>query len=245
LKDFGRIPPAIELPLQLCQGHCDDDSDCAVGLMCFQRDGFTPVSGCFGNGISGYDYCISPELKDFGATPPASQLPLQLCEGDCDDDSDCAGGLECFFQRDDYAPVPGCSGRGISFYNYCIYPELKDLFGLIPPAIELPLQLCQGHCYFDSDCAGGLKCFQRDGFTTVSGCSGNGISGHDYCISPELKDFGAAPPASQLPLQLCQGDCDDDSDCAVGLKCFQRDGFTPVSGCFGNGISDYDYCIGR
>ena len=48
-----------------------------------------------------------------------------------------------------------------------------------------------------------------------------------------------------LPLQLCQGDCDDDGDCAGGLKCFQRYGFAPVPGCSGNGIYGYDYCIGR
>ena len=37
---------------------------------------------------------VNPELEDFGGTPPASLLPLQLCEGDCDDDNNCAGGLK-------------------------------------------------------------------------------------------------------------------------------------------------------
>ena len=40
----------------------------------------------------------------------------------------------------------------------------------------------------------------------------------------------------------CQGDCDADSDCGKGLKCFQRDGFTPVPGCKGKGINSWDYC---
>ena len=62
-------------------------------------------------------------------------------------------------------------------------------------------------------------------------------------ISLGLKDFGWSPPASQLPLQLCEGDCDDDGDCAGGLKCFQRTGLTPVPGCSGSGKTDYDYCI--
>jgi hypothetical protein len=242
LKDFGGTPPASQLPLQLCEGDCDNDRDCAGVLKCFQRDGLTgltPVPGCSGSGISGYDYCIYPELEDFGWYPPANQLPLQQCEGNCDDDGDCAGGLKCF-QRDGIAPVPGCSSRGISGSDYCIYPELKD-FGLIPPAIELPLQLCQGDCDDDGDCASGLKCFQRTGLTPVPGCYGSGISGSDYCIYPELEEFGWYPPASQLPLQLCQGDCHDDSDCAGGLKCLKRDGFAPVPGCFGNGISGYDY----
>ena len=181
LKDFGITPLAIELPLQLCEGDCDYDSDCAGGLKCFQRNDLTPVPGCSGNGKSSYDYCIYPELKGFGFTPPASQLPLQLWEGDCDNDSDCAGGLKCF-QRDDLTPVPGCSGNGRSSYDYCIYPELKD-FGITPPASQLPLQLWEGDCDYDSDCAGGLKCFQRNGLTPVPGCFGSGISNHDYCIS--------------------------------------------------------------
>jgi hypothetical protein len=183
-------------------------------------------------------------LKDFGGTPPASQLPLQLCEGDCDNDRDCAGVLKCF-QRDGLTgltPVPGCSGSGISGYDYCIYPELKD-FGVTPPASQLPLELCEGDCDNDSDCAFGLNCFERNGLTPVPGCSGNGKSNYDYCIYPELKDFGITPPASQLPLQLCEGDCDYDSDCAGGLKCFYRNDLTPVPGCSGSGISGYDYCI--
>ena len=33
----------------------------------------------------------------------------------------------------------------------------------------------------------------------------------------------------------CQGDCDSDSDCESGLKCFQRDGIEAVPGCIGEG----------
>ena len=47
-----------------------------------------------------------------------------------------------------------------------------------------------------------------------------------------------------FPLQECQGDCDDDSQCASsGLICFKRDGLEPVSGCSGLGISAKDYCV--
>ena len=40
----------------------------------------------------------------------------------------------------------------------------------------------------------------------------------------------------------CEGDCDQDDDCASGLKCFQRSGLTPVPGCLGSGVRDIDYC---
>ena len=46
-------------------------------------------------------------------------------------------------------------------------------------------------------------------------------------------------------LQECEGDCDDDSECATGLTCFQRDVATSIPGCKDGGsgdIYDYDYC---
>ena len=42
---------------------------------------------------------------------------------------------------------------------------------------------------------------------------------------------------------LCEGDCDYDSDCKAGLRCFQRDGLAPVPGCSGDGLGGWDYCI--
>ena len=38
------------------------------------------------------------------------------------------------------------------------------------------------------------------------------------------------------PCQECEGDCDDDDECAGNLICFQRNGFTAVPGCEGSGI---------
>lgn len=45
---------------------------------------------------------------------------------------------------------------------------------------------CQGDCDSDSQCEGGLKCFQRDGREKVPGCSG---STHD-----DLSKFRVVPP---------------------------------------------------
>ena len=45
-------------------------------------------------------------------------------------------------------------------------------------------------------------------------------------------------------LQLCQGDCDDDDDCAEGLECFQRGtGGPQPTGCIGTPTIDNDYCV--
>ena len=111
--------------------------------------------------------------------------------------------------------------------------------------------LCQGDCDKDSDCAGGLVCFQRSGKTNVPGCWGTTTNNWDYCIAPTV----SAPALDEslgnlngraIPGQygLCQGDCDKDSDCARGLKCFQRSGKTNVPGCSGTGTKDWvDYCV--
>lgn len=43
-------------------------------------------------------------------------------------------------------------------------------------------------------------------------------------------------------LGRCEGDCDSDSQCLPGLKCFQRNGQDKINECSGKGISGWDYC---
>lgn len=38
-----------------------------------------------------------------------------------------------------------------------------------------PLELCMGDCDSDDDCAGNLKCFQRDANVAVPGCQGGAL----------------------------------------------------------------------
>eukprot|EP00980_Cylindrotheca_fusiformis_P001902 scaffold435_cov107-Cylindrotheca_fusiformis.AAC.5 len=48
---------------------------------------------------------------------------------------------------------------------------------------------------------------------------------------PPIVKVGEEPTT---PLQRCEGDCDKDSDCGSGLKCFQRnENFKAVPGCSG------------
>ena len=61
------------------------------------------------------------DYKD-GYSAANEPYPLLECRGDCDRDSDCNGGLECF-KRDDVTPVPGCSGEGVSKKDYCYDPN--------------------------------------------------------------------------------------------------------------------------
>merc|ERR1711935_1319535 len=108
----------------VCMGDCDSNADCKPGLSCFQRNGFAPVPGCHGDGLKDGDYCVLPELT-FGANGASGcgAGKCDVCMGDCDGNADCKPGLSCF-QRNDFAPVPGCHGDGLKDGDYCVLPEL-------------------------------------------------------------------------------------------------------------------------
>ena len=55
-------------------------------------------------------------------------------------------------------------------------------------------------------------------------------------------DNGVAEPGYSFPLDECQGDCDNDGECAGQLKCYQRSDIEPIPNCSGDGIPGKDYC---
>jgi hypothetical protein len=142
--------------LGVCEGDCDKDSDCGIGLMCFQRGGNEPVPGCSGTPKSGWDYCVPIKALDSSRNGGTG---YGMCEGDCDHDSDCDAGLKCF-QRDGYESVPGCSGKGKKGWDYCTNVGVKALDSSRNGGTGYGM--CEGDCDKDSDCDAGLKCFQRD-----------------------------------------------------------------------------------
>lgn len=65
-------------------------------------------------------------------------------------------------------------------------------------------------------------------------------------LSPEVKlktivNKGGTPPGRGRRLGECEGDCDRDSDCHYGLRCYQR-GNQIIPGCKGRGARHYDFC---
>ena len=144
-----------------------------------------------------------------------------LCEGDCDTDSDCKAGLRCFHPRSFGPPtrlfiesVPGCSGDGMPGVDYCISaPPLTTGVNGWDGCGAGGCNLCEGDCDTDSDCKAGLQCFHRTFLESVPGCSGGGsgggrdprggggsdsVSGMDYCIPP-LPPSPKPPPPSPSP----------------------------------------------
>ncbi|CAJ1960342.1 unnamed protein product [Cylindrotheca closterium] len=226
-------------PFSECQGDCDSDLDCEDGLECFQRDEFESVPGCSCGEIdpSRSDYCVKKK------GPPLSisdQVPLGICQGDCDEDSHCGLGLICH-QRSGGEPVPGCSGGETEQSNtdYCVKDTKEE------PEEPQFLGLCEGQCQDDSSCEPGLFCYQRDEMGQVPGCTDivENASADRFCVSGVYQ----VADTDELPLPLCRGDCDDDTDCEDGLFCFQRSGGDgqQVPGCIGGleESSNSDFCI--
>lgn len=140
LRNRGSNP---SFQLGQCEGDCDNDDDCTGQLICFQKNsgGSGQVPGCAGTDTTRVDFCIDPAdigaptgsppapaptggprtaLFNYGPSPPTSVLPLGVCEGDCDADSDCASGLRCLQRGANAGPVPGCNGRDDGKTDYCV-----------------------------------------------------------------------------------------------------------------------------
>ena len=80
-----------------------------------------------------------PQLERVGNDGiPESVFPLQQCQGDCDDDLDCFGKLQCI-QRDAFEEVLGCAPGGESGTDYC------SCLSLEPPSYEYTT-IGQGTC---------------------------------------------------------------------------------------------------
>ncbi|CAB9510452.1 expressed unknown protein [Seminavis robusta] len=153
-----------------------------------------------------------------------------------------------------------------SWNAYWDLPE-ADFVGDGLPSSGLSLGLCQGDCDVDEDCLDELVCYQRRFDEPIPWCRGNALNSVDYCVKPP-PTVEEVPPATmspttmataaptdmvvalqtvgdepEMPLGICQGDCDTNDDCLDDLICFQRDHVEPVPGCVGTGSVSYDYCI--
>ena len=70
-----------------------------------------------------------------------------------------------------------------------------------------------------------------------------------YYLGLRIREGKWNPDTSVNKLGMCEGDCDEDSDCKPGMKCFQRSGKIQVPGCTTdkndktNNWAHADYCI--
>eukprot|EP01083_Nonionella_stella_P101459 287617_1 len=128
-----------------------------------------------------------------------TDFPLSLCEGDCDNDSECEDYLHCFKREPtstDYVPYCLTGETDNPGKDYCTIRDVVNYPWLLKIGdngvrednhndMEYdPLGLCEGDCDKDDHCEYGLKCFKRSGTTPVPYPCVNvgGDPGEDYCI---------------------------------------------------------------
>jgi hypothetical protein len=164
-------------------------------LVCFQRNANKPVPGCLGgeNDSSLTDYCIYP---NGGSQPNPSPTPPPAPVG---------GSVKLTYSKN--FPLSLCK---FCFKKYGSHKGSLVLTFLVN-LNNVKMLLGQGDCDSNSDCRGGMVCFQRNEHDPVPGCVGgeNDGSRTDYCISPtttvvttgdkELKS------SSSFPLSECEG----------------------------------------
>jgi len=180
--DFGGNPPADKFPLQRCQGDCDLDTDCAEGLICFQRNSNQAIPGCTGgeSNVMLTDYCIldlrgngytdvdtdletstptkSPTIS-VEATKPPTNIPTSPPT-----------------ERVQVPFVPRPTGEPKQIWNRGWEPNFL-------------LGECEGDCDNDDDCIPGLICYSRESAkVSVPGCKGGeeDTTLTDYCAYPPL-----------------------------------------------------------
>jgi len=121
--------------LNECEGDCDNDDHCAAGLYCYHDAGVNmngPPPGCTGTAFAeNADYCFkvpasTGELVWFSWYQTGG---LNACQGDCDNDDECSGDLECYHNAGKKGVgVPGCTGTPTvtsGGEDYCYDPNYE------------------------------------------------------------------------------------------------------------------------
>jgi len=180
------------------------------------------VPGCEGTGRDGSDYCRYPDSE----APSASTVPTATPTTSSPSVTSKPIGKDPNFET----PSPTIASL----------PPLKTLHSLFVGKYGN----CEGDCTRDGKCEGDLVCYKRLAFESVPGCSGAGDEGVNYCCDrpPNYLFYVGREPGANVTLGACEADCDNDSECDVGLMCQFRSGNETVPGCEGDGRDGSDYC---
>eukprot|EP00529_Nitzschia_sp_RCC80_P003057 CAMPEP_0113452454 /NCGR_PEP_ID=MMETSP0014_2-20120614/6854_1 /TAXON_ID=2857 /ORGANISM="Nitzschia sp." /LENGTH=1126 /DNA_ID=CAMNT_0000343825 /DNA_START=1476 /DNA_END=4856 /DNA_ORIENTATION=- /assembly_acc=CAM_ASM_000159 len=204
IQDLGTNPDMSQLPgekLQLCQGDCDFNEDCAPGLMCHRREAFGTIPGCIGGeeDSSTNDYCVfDPFGPGYEAPTPEEPETTEIPD---------ATTTEAPVTAPTEVPVPAITEAPVTTPTEVVV-EVEPteaptaLVTELTPPTEVPTRLdtsntdttdgselkpiknvgweplellneCEGDCDADADCGPGLVCFNRESsMQAVPGCSG-------------------------------------------------------------------------
>lgn len=189
----------------------------------FLKGTATPVSRTLENRLLQVATTVVGTLSRVGNNGiPLSAFPLQKCQGDCDSDADCFGTLKCFHRNpgDDIRLIPGCAAINVTRLT----------------------QRGVDYCYDPSDTTNTTS-FLNGTISIPINQTEPKKRGTVLYVGEDWK------PKESYPLDVCEGDCDGDYDCAGELICFHRDkaldsingGIVP--GCVGRDTTTRDYCI--
>jgi len=236
LANFGGDPDPSKIPLQVCEGDCDTDDDCDIGLVCFQREAFDNVPGC-NNGdmdASLTDYCIvDPTL--ITTFPPA---PTDISTTDMPTDIPTTTLPTAIPTTTMPTAVPTTTVPT----TVPTTPVPTDVPTTAPtPAVVLDTTISSPgtSVVFTLPPDGILTTLQPTAAATETATIAIAKASNVLTVVGQNGD-----PAEAFPLQACQGDCDTDKDCDWGLYCHQRESRKDeVPGCvMAEGLEVQDFC---
>ena len=132
---------------------------------------------------------------------------MPRCAGDCDSNAHCAKGLYCF-QRNDKSAIPGClsTTQDINTWDYCDSKSTtvdKNPLPMISEGVNghfRAMRRCEGDCDRDTDCGNtGMKCFQRNGYTELPGCTDFDACKNNTCPQLQGDPFKRRAECTDLP----------------------------------------------
>ena len=207
--------------LNECEGDCDGDHQCADGLVCYQREaGNEEVPGCTGGASDSKvtDYCIRPAADTAtNSTTSASPTPLPTTAQPTTQPTHEPTALPTV----EPTPLPTNEPTPLQTVEPTPLPTAEPTpapqtsSNIQSPTAPAPLP------------------------TTAPRPTAKPTQLQINRVGNDGK------PEQLYPLTLCQGDCDNDDECAGDLICHQREPFEAVPGCTG-GQSESgrtDFCI--
>merc|ERR1711934_1085158 len=269
VKELGGGNDSKAKNLQRCVGECDADSQCAYGLKCFQRSKGDKIPGCKDGKNKmpdNFDYCYDPKTE---VTFPKTNYVMEgfgkVCSGELtplNSEADCKNYAKtysrsfgsssshytiypkgCFFLNTKLYFNKGKTGRGNSKARpICLKAAGGNTGAKTTP--KKPANPClTNNGGFDK----ARKCMNSNGKAKCGNCpKGYTNLGATKCkkvATSNDKNLSGGNSGGAKNLKACTGECDADSQCAKGLKCFQRSKGEKIPGCKGNGGGkDWDYC---
>ena len=134
---------SADMPCGHAQGDCDSDADCVDGAFCVDNAGAS----------YGFDADVDVCELPLGHGDLCSDAyPCDVGAGDCDSDSECAGGAECLQNVGAEVGPPGwvdVCGFDLGHFKYC--------------SAAFPCDYGEGDCDTASESADGLSCVKNVG----------------------------------------------------------------------------------